>query len=90
MPDRTRLPALAEDTPFTFPAIRKASLPNGLAIWTVQHRKNPVQTRVLLVREGTSDDPDDRAGLASLKGDMLDEGAGDLCALELNEALARL
>ncbi len=90
MPDRTRLPALAEDTPFTFPAIRKASLPNGLAIWTVQHRNIPVQTMVLLVRVGSSEDPDDRAGLASLTGDMLDEGAGDHGALELNEALARL
>jgi zinc protease len=90
VPDRTRLPALAADAPFTFPAIRKTSLPNGLAIWTVQHRNIPVQTMVLLVRVGSSEDPDDRPGLASLTGDMLDEGAGDLGALELNEALARL
>ena len=90
VPDRTRLPALAADAPFTFPAIRKTSLPNGLAIWTVQHRTIPVQTMVLLVRVGSSEDPDDRPGLASLTGDMLDEGAGDHGALELNEALARL
>lgn len=90
MTDRTRLPALAEDVPFTFPAIRKASLPNGLTIWTVQHRNIPVQTMVLLVRVGSSEDPGDRPGLASLTGDMLDEGAGDYGALELNEALAHL
>ncbi len=60
--DRTRLPALAEDVPFTFPAIRKASLPNGLAIWTVQHRNIPVQTMVLLVRVGSSEDPGRSAG----------------------------
>jgi zinc protease len=90
VPDRTQLPALTADAPFTFPAIRKMSLPNGLAIWTVQHRNIPVQTMVLLVRVGSSEDPDDRPGLASLTGDMLDEGAGEYGALELNEALARL
>jgi zinc protease len=90
VPDRTRLPALTQDAPFTFPAIRKASLENGLAVWTVQHRNIPVQTMVLLVRVGSSSDPDDRPGLASLTGDMLDEGAGDRGALELNEALAKL
>jgi zinc protease len=88
--DRTRLPALTQDAPFTFPAIRKASLENGLAVWTVQHRNIPVQTMVLLVRVGSSSDPDERPGLASLTGDMLDEGAGDRGALELNEALAKL
>ena len=45
---------------------------------------------VLLVRVGSSADPADRPGLASLTGDMLDEGAGDLGALALNEALARI
>jgi zinc protease len=90
VPDRTRLPALTADAPFTFPEIIKGSLPNGLAVWTVQHRNIPVQTMVLLVRVGSSEDPDDRPGLASLTGDMLDEGAGDHGALELNEALARL
>jgi predicted Zn-dependent peptidase len=90
VPDRTRLPALAADAPFTFPEIVKASLPNGLSVWTVQHRNIPVQTMVLLVRVGSSEDPDDRPGLASLTGDMLDEGAGNHGALELNEALARL
>jgi predicted Zn-dependent peptidase len=90
VPDRTRLPALAADAPFTFPAIRKTALPNGLAIWAVQHRNIPVQTMVLLVRVGSSEDPEDRPGLASLTGDMLDEGAGEHGALELNEALARL
>jgi zinc protease len=88
--DRTRLPALASDAPFNFPSIQRSSLSNGLALWTVRHRSIPVQTMVLLVRVGSSADPQERPGLASLTGDMLDEGAGDRGALELNEALARL
>jgi len=88
--DRSHQPALDDDAPFTFPSIHKTRLPNGLALWTVQHRDIPLQTMVLLVRVGSSADPVDRPGLASLTGDMLDEGAGDLGALALNEALARL
>jgi len=90
MADRTRMPALGIDQPFEFPAIRKTRLSNGLELWTVQHRDLPVQTMVLLMRVGSSADPAGRSGLASLTGDMLDEGAGDLGALELNEALARI
>jgi zinc protease len=90
MADRTRLPALGVDEPFAFPAITKTRLSNGLNLWTVQHRDIPVQTMVLLVRVGSSADPPGRSGLASLTGDMLDEGAGDRGALELNEALARI
>jgi predicted Zn-dependent peptidase len=90
MVDRTCLPPLGVDLPFVFPAIRKTRLPNGLALWTVQHRDLPVQTMVLLMRVGSSADPVNRSGLASLTGDMLDEGAGELGALELNEALARI
>ena len=90
MVDRTRLPPLGADAPFTFPTVRKSRLPNGLALWTAQHRDIPVQTMVLLVRVGSSADPRRCPGLASLTGDMLDEGAGDHGALELNEALARI
>jgi predicted Zn-dependent peptidase len=45
---------------------------------------------VLLVRAGSSADPARRPGLASLTGDMLDEGAGDRDALEVHDALARI
>ena len=90
MVDRTRQPSLGADAPFTFPSIHKTRLANGLALWTVQHRDIPVQTMVLLVRVGSSADPAHSPGLASLTGDMLDEGAGDRGALELNEALARI
>jgi zinc protease len=88
--DRSRLPLLGADALFTFPAIRKSRLHNGLAVWTVRHRDIPVETMVLMARVGSSADPPDRPGLASLTGDMLDEGAGDLGALELSGALARI
>jgi predicted Zn-dependent peptidase len=88
--DRTRLPAVGPDPAFRFPEIRKRHLPNGLEIWTAEHRSVPVVTLVLLLRVGSATDPPHRPGLASLTGDMLDEGAGDRSALEVNDALARI
>ena len=90
MADRTRLPAVADDEPFLFPPIGKTRFSNGLDVWTVEHGTLPVATMVLLVRAGSAADPPDRPGLASLTGDMLDEGAGDRDALGVHDALARI
>ncbi|HEX7085788.1 MAG TPA: pitrilysin family protein [Vicinamibacterales bacterium] len=90
MLDRSRAPAVAADRPFRFPDIRKRRLANGLSLWTVSHGRVPVVTMVLLVRAGSSADPPDSPGLASLTGDMLDEGGGGRTALEMHEALARI
>jgi predicted Zn-dependent peptidase len=88
--DRSRLPDVGADAPFVFPAIRKTRLPNGLDVWSVEHGALPIATMVLLLRAGSSADPSDRPGLASLTGDMLDEGAGDRDALGVHDALARV
>lgn len=88
--DRTRLPAVGPDPAFRFPEIRKRHLPNGLELWTAEHRSVPVVTLVLLLGVGSATDPDDRPGLASITGDMLDEGAGARSALAVNDALARI
>ena len=88
--DRTRLPLVGPDPPFRFPEIRKRPLPNGLSVWTAEHRSVPVLTFVLLLAIGSATDPAESPGLASLTGDMLDEGAGDRTALEVNDALARI
>lgn len=90
MADRSRMPVATADTPFAFPAIHKSTLPNGLSVWSVRHGAVPVATMVLLLRAGSSGDPPNRPGLASLTGDMLDEGAGDRSALEVHDALARI
>jgi zinc protease len=88
--DRSRMPLATDDAPFVFPTIHKSHLPNGLTVWSVRHGALPVATMVLLVRAGSSADPPQRPGLASLTGDMLDEGAGDRDALEVHDALARI
>ena len=90
--DRSRLPEPgAGRAPFTFPAIEKSTLPNGLRVWTVRHAQVPVVAFILLVRRGASAAiPPGKDGLAALTADMLDEGSGDRSAIEMHEALARL
>ena len=50
----------------------------------------PLVAFVLLIRRGAADDPPGKDGLAALTADMLDEGSGDLSAIQIHEALARL
>lgn len=88
--DRSRLPALGPDPPFTFPEIRRSPLPGGLRVWTVEHRAVPLVSFLLLMPVGAAFDPDGQEGLASLTGDMLDEGCGDLSALDVHDALGRM
>ena len=86
--DRTRLPTPTAGSPFRFPRIEKRTLSSGLSIWTVEHRSVPVVTMVALLGIGSAVDPEEQPGLASITGDMLDEGSGARSALEMNDALA--
>jgi predicted Zn-dependent peptidase len=88
--DRSRLPALGAEPSFALPEIRRRTRPNGLRVWTAEHREVPLVSFLVLLPVGAASDPPDRPGLAAMTGDLLDEGSGSLNALELHEALARL
>jgi zinc protease len=89
-PDRSRLPSLGAEKPFTFPQIHRTTLASGLRVCTVEHRQVPLVSVLALVPAGASADPPHQPGLAAITGDMLDEGAGDRGALEVHEALGRI
>ena len=88
--DRSRLPSLGPDPAFTFPSVRRRTAANGLRVWTVEHHEVPVISVLFLLPVGASADPPDRPGLAAIAGDLLDEGCGELTALEVHEALGRI
>ena len=88
--DRLRLPVPGGTPPFAFPAIGKSALPNGLRVWTAEHRATPVVSLMLIVRRGAADDPPGKDGLAAITMDMLDEGSGGRSAIEMHEALAEV
>ena len=87
---RTRLPEPSPTRTFSFPAIEKSTLANGLRVWTVYHPQVPIVALMMLVRRGAASDPVGKEGLAAVTADMLDEGSGDRSAIEMHEALARL
>lgn len=87
---RFERPAPGHATPVRFPEVARQSLPNGLTLWAVEHASVPVFTATVLIPHGTGDDPPARHGLASLTGDLIDEGAGARDALHLAEAFAQM
>ena len=86
--DRSRLPPLGPDPPFTLPEIRRQERSNGLRVWTVEHREVPLVAVLVLLPVGALVGSAERPGLAALTGDLLDEGSGIAHALEVHEALA--
>lgn len=88
--DRSVLPIPGPPRPFAFPQIARGRLPNGLDVRVVSHASVPVAATVLLVPGGSSADPAEQAGLASLTTDLLDEGSGGSSALEVSDRIARM
>jgi predicted Zn-dependent peptidase len=88
--DRSRLPALGPEPAYSFPRIHWRALSNGVRACAVEHRDVPLVSAIVLIPVGASADPTGRHGLAALTGDLLDEGCGDLGALEVHDALGRM
>jgi zinc protease len=88
--DRFVLPDVGAPGPVRFPPIARAVLDNGLRVWSLAHTTVPVATAQLVIRCGASADPSDRAGLAGVAADLLDEAAGPYDAIQLADAFARL
>jgi zinc protease len=88
--DRSRLPALVDDRAFRFPAVARAAVPAGPRLRVVEHHDLPVLALLLVLPVGAADDGPGRAGLAAFTADLLDEGTGELSAIDVHEALARI
>ena len=87
---RFQMPAPDASTPVRFPDVVRDTLANGLAVRIIPQNTVPVVTLALVIQRGTSDDPPTQHGLASLTGDLLDEGAGSRDAIGVAEAFGRL
>lgn len=90
MTHRFERPSPGDPTAIHFPPISRARLDNALAVWAIAHRGVPVASATLVLSRGTGDDPTPLPGLASLTGDLLDEGAGARDAIALADAFGQL
>ncbi len=90
VPDRSRPPELGPPPRIHLPPIQERRLSNGLRVVLMEKHEVPLVQMNLVVRAGSVMDPPGRYGLASMTADMMDEGAGELDALELEDAVSFL
>lgn len=88
--DRSALPLPSELPEAAFPAVRRATLSNGLRVVLVERHETPLVLCTLSVGAGFAADACAQRGTATLMADLLDEGTRHLSALELGRELERL
>ena len=72
---------------FLPPAPEVAPASNGITLWVLERHQVPIVSCDLTIPSGASSDPRDKAGLAYMTANMLDEGAGARGALDLARAI---
>lgn len=70
--------------------IQKVKSPGGLEAWLVEEHSVPLMAMRYAFEGGNSQDPADRAGLANFMTAMMDEGAGDLSAIQFQERMEEI
>jgi zinc protease len=90
--DRSKGPPVPATFPeLAFPKLQRATLSNGLKVILVERRELPlVQMSLQFDAAGFASDPVEKQGLASFSMNMLDEGAGELDAVQLGDKLEAL
>jgi zinc protease len=78
---------VAAAAPAAATKIDRVVSPGGIEIWLVQEPTVPLIAMDFAFRGGTSQDPADKAGVASLVAALIDEGAGDLSSRTFHERL---
>jgi len=89
-PFRASLPAPGEKHAFKVPAVKRLRLKNGLPVILAESHKLPLVSVDLIVKTGSSANAKDKAGLASLTANMLDEGTKKRTATQIASEVAQL
>lgn len=72
------------------PEIQRRQLSNGLQVLIVEQHELPVVSMNLVIKVGAAADPSNRAGLATLTADILDEGTNLRSALDISNELSAI
>jgi len=88
--DRSTAPQPGPPRPYHFPPVARLTLDNGLRVLVAENHNAPLVSMRTLLRSGADYDTPELAGLASLTGELLDEGAGSRDAVRLAEDLGLL
>ena len=88
--DRSKKPKDTAEINFKLPGIEKFSIKNGLKVIFVEKNNLPIINLNLVINAGSKFDPTDEQGAAYLTAMAIDEGAGNLSALELDNEIESL
>jgi zinc protease len=89
-PFRATLPSSGEKRPFKVPAVQRFRLKNGLSVILSESHKLPLVSVDLILKTGSSANTKDKAGLAGLAANMLDEGTKNRTATQIANDVAQL
>ncbi len=87
---RETIPPPGKIEPFKVPAVKRFGLKNGLQVILAESHKLPLVDMDMIVKTGSSANGTDKAGLASLVTDMLDEGTHRRTSTQIASEVARL
>jgi zinc protease len=85
--DRKILPALGAAPDVKFPALQRAKLKNGLNVLLLERHATPIVNIALAVDAGAASDTPDKAGVATLALDLMDEGTKTRDAFQIEKEL---
>ncbi|MDP4172867.1 MAG: pitrilysin family protein [Bacteroidota bacterium] len=88
--NRTQKPQPRGKISFTLPKIEKMNLENGLEILFVQKKNLPIIQFTFVSDAGSRLDPNEKKGISNLLAALIDEGAGGLDSLRLNDEIESL
>lgn len=88
--DRTNRPLTDGEIKFNIPTVKISELNNGLQIFFSEKNDLPIIRITLLVNSGSRFDPEKYKGLSNLLTMCIDEGAGNLNALQLADEFEML
>ncbi len=88
--DRSAMPPAGAAPEARFPALERATLPNGMAVLLARRTSLPVLRMDLVLDAGFAADPSGAPGTARLAGSLLAAGTASRSALELRRAVDRL
>lgn len=90
MTDRSKCPEPGGKLSFKLPSIEKFTLSNKLNVSFIKKSSLPIVQLGIIVSAGSKFDPSGKKGLSNLTAMLIDEGAGEFSALELDNEFETL
>lgn len=82
-----KLPKPGPDPKLSLPPIEKTKLSNGLEVWMVKQTELPIISLNLVLKTGSSNEPDGKTGVSSLMTSLIDDGTKTRSAVEISNQL---